>query len=210
MASSSRKVPPLTQRPAGDHQHAAVAPRLGSGEKCRQPLMGLGLGQAVQVEARVDRVVAAPQLEPGAAVEIDRPRRVESARGDPRGRGAGMAGAAVAATGWAPADAGGGRTAGAAPSPRPAGRAAAPCRARCGAIRISSSGVTQRDRLFTLLLPAAQSGSRATIRISSRRGPCAPSSSFWAMSAVRDGPVTKFTERGTPPGIARTNSQASS
>ena len=31
-----------------------------------------------------------------------------------------------------------------------------------------------------------------------------------ALSAVREGPVTKFTERGTPPGIARTDSQASS
>ena len=30
------------------------------------------------------------------------------------------------------------------------------------------------------------------------------------MSAVRDGPVTKLTERGTPPGMARIDSQASS
>ena len=42
--------------------------------------------------------------------------------------------------------------------------------------------------------PAVLSGSTRTTR--SRFGPWAPSSSFWAMSPVRDGPVMKLSERG--------------
>ena len=76
----------------GDHQHAAVAARLGGGEERGQPAMRLGLGEAVQVEPRVDRIAAAAQLEPGAAVEIDRAGRVEPASGR---------GSAAAAPAWA-------------------------------------------------------------------------------------------------------------
>ena len=64
------------QAPAGDHQDAAVAARLGRSQEGGDARMGLGLGQPVQVEPGVDRVAAAPELEPGAAVEVDRARGI--------------------------------------------------------------------------------------------------------------------------------------
>lgn len=44
----------------------------------------------------------------------------------------------------------------------------------------------------------------------SRLGPCAPSSIEGGMSPVREGPVTRLTERGGQPGNARSMAQASS
>ena len=57
--------------------------------------MRLGLGQAVQVEPGIDRVVAAAQLEPGTAVEIDRPDGSSAPRRRRHGAGIGAGGCAA-------------------------------------------------------------------------------------------------------------------
>jgi len=70
----------MPRTPARDHQHAAIAAGLGASEERHQTVVRLGLGQAVQIEARIDRIVAAPQLEPGSPIQIDRARRIEASR----------------------------------------------------------------------------------------------------------------------------------
>lgn len=67
-----------TERSAGDHQYTAVATRLGTAEEGTEARMRLRLGQAVQVQTGVDRIVASAQLQPGAPVEIDRTRWIKS------------------------------------------------------------------------------------------------------------------------------------
>ena len=53
---------------AGDHQNAASAGGARPGNKTEQRVMRLGLGHAVQIEARLDRAAAAFQPLGGGAI----------------------------------------------------------------------------------------------------------------------------------------------
>lgn len=79
----------MVQATTGDQQDAPVAALLRKSEKGRQSLMGLSLSEAVQIKPRFNGVESSPQLEPGAPIQVDRPKRVEPSRADGQGGGTG-------------------------------------------------------------------------------------------------------------------------
>ncbi len=149
--------------------------------------MRLVLGHAVKIEPRLDRHLAAFQFFE-AARSMPAPRRCRAAAAPwAQARGPGRGGFGGGLRGC-----GGGCILGGFTRGRAAARRASP-RGRDRARRFSS-----RPR------PSSIS------TMCRRRGPCAPSSSFCSMSAVRDGPVMKLTVRGMakpPSGSANLRAQ---
>ncbi len=166
--------------------------------------MGGLLGHAVQVEAGGDRVLAALQPLARAAVEALAAcavawRRRRRKRGRRGGEGMAVAGASAAVGGGARRRLGLGR-------------------ARAERLDVAHRMLPERQVLRARRLPPAahhpaawsSGGSSSTTSTSRRRGPCAPSSIFWAMSPVREGPVMRLTDRGGWPSTSLRRCQLSS
>ena len=187
-----------------DEDAAGAAALLGLDEGQEGRVGGL-LGHAVQVEAGGDRVLAALQPLARAAVEALAAGGVTGRRLGRRERGCRGGGG----------DGGGRRLGGGGRRWR--------CRLGLGRARAERPDVPhrmlpERQILRARRLPPAahhpaawsSGGISSTTSTSRRRGPCAPSSIFCAMSPVRDGPVMRLTERGGWPSTSRRRCQLSS
>ena len=151
--------------------------------------MGLGLGLAVQIEARLERHLAALQAQPGPPVEVDRPLRIQR-RPLPRSRRRGrpplqcLAPAPAAAVRARAARVPRLRAAARCP-PWPAARSRAPPRSAGG-------GVAWLTRPAAGFHPAARRPGAPAAAVARAR----PSRMVCSISPVRDGPVMKLTVRG--------------